>query len=86
MSVAGGVEVLVGLKGLVEPGREKDRVEREIKKVEKDLAAIDKKLAAPSFAEKAPAQVVAEAREQHEALAGKLGKLREALGIVEELG
>jgi valyl-tRNA synthetase len=86
MSVAGGVEVLVGLKGLVEPGREKDRVEREIKKVEKDLAAIDKKLAAPSFAEKAPAQVVAEAREQREALAQKLGKLREALGIVEELG
>jgi valyl-tRNA synthetase len=54
--------------------------------VDKDLAAIDKKLATPSFAEKALAQVVAEAREQREAVSGKLGKLREALEIVEELG
>jgi valyl-tRNA synthetase len=58
----------------------------ETTKVEKDIATIDKKLAAPSFAEKAPAQVVAEARERRGALAGKLGKLREALGIGEELG
>ena len=40
MSVAGEVEVLVGLRGLVEGAKEAARIEREIKKVEKDIAAL----------------------------------------------
>jgi valyl-tRNA synthetase len=86
MSVAGPVEVLVGLKGLVEGARERERVEREIKKTEKDVAATEKKLSSPSFVEKAPAQVVAEARANLEALRRKRVQLQDALGLVDELG
>jgi valyl-tRNA synthetase len=85
MSVAGDVEVMVGLRGLVEADKETSRVEREIKKVDKDLAALEKKLGAASFVEKAPAHVVKETREQLEALQRTRGRLEEALGLAREL-
>ena len=86
MSVAGPVEVLVSLAGLVEGAKEQERVERETKKVEKDIAAIEKKLALPSFADKAPPEVVAEAHEQLAALKAKLVALIDARKLAEELG
>ncbi len=85
LAVAGPVEVLVGLKDLVEPAREKDRVEREIKKAEKDQAAIEKKLSLPSFVDKAPPEVVQDAHKNRDALQRKLAQLREALALVDEL-
>jgi valyl-tRNA synthetase len=85
MSVAGDVEVLVGLVGLVEPKKEADRVEREIKKCDKDLAVMRKKLSSPSFVDKAPPEVVAEARQQLEALERTRQRLEEARGIAREL-
>ena len=86
MSVAGPVEVLVGLSGLVEGAREKERVQREIKKVDKDIVVTDKKLSSPAFVDKAPAEVVAEARANLEALRRKRAQLDEALAIADELG
>jgi valyl-tRNA synthetase len=86
MSIAADVEVLVHLKGLVEGGKEEARVEREIKKVEKDLAALQKKLSLPSFADKAPPEVVAEAHAQVEELGRKRVALEEARGLAAELG
>ena len=85
MNVAGDVEVLVGLKGLVEPQKEAARIEREIKKTEKDLAAIEKKLSLPSFVDKAPPEVVAEAKAQREALLRTKARLEEARSIAAEL-
>jgi valyl-tRNA synthetase len=85
MHVAADVEVLVQLKGLVEGGKENARVERELKKVEKDLAALKKKLALPSFAEKAPPEVVAEAHAQVAELERKQAGLEEARQIAAEL-
>ena len=86
MHMTADVEVLVQLKGLVEGGKEGARVEREIKKVEKDLAALKKKLALPSFAEKAPPEVVAEAHAQVAELERKQAGLAEARQIAAELG
>jgi valyl-tRNA synthetase len=86
MSVASGVEVLVDLRGLVEGAKEAARIEREIKKTEKDIAALEKKLSLPSFAEKAPPEVVAEARAQLGELKKKREGLEEAKGIAAELG
>jgi valyl-tRNA synthetase len=86
MHVAADVEVLVQLKGLVEGGKESARVERELKKVEKDLAALKKKLSLPSFAEKAPPEVVAEAHAQVAELTRKQAGLEEARHIAAELG
>jgi valyl-tRNA synthetase len=85
MSVAGDVEVLVGLRGLVEAAKEKARVEREIKKVDKDIANLQKKLDSPAFVEKAPPEVVAEARTQLEALVRTRARLVEALQLAHEL-
>ena len=85
MSVAGDVEVLVGLAGLVEGAKEGARVDREIKKVEKDLASLQKKLASPAFVEKAPADVVTQSREQLEALERTRERLVEARQLAAEL-
>jgi valyl-tRNA synthetase len=85
MHVAADTEVLVSLQGLVDPAHEAARVEREIKKVEKDVAAIEKKLALPSFADKAPPEVVQEAKDQLEALRRKRAALDDARGIAGEL-
>ncbi len=85
MSVAGEVEVLVGLRGLVERATEEARVDREIKKVEKDLAVLQKKLASPTFVEKAPSEVVAQAREQLQGLERTRKRLAEARQLAAEL-
>jgi valyl-tRNA synthetase len=86
MHVAADVEVLIQLKGLVEGGKEGARVERELKKVEKDLAALKKKLSLPSFADKAPPEVVAESHAQVAELERKQRGLEEARQIAAELG
>jgi valyl-tRNA synthetase len=85
MSVAGDVEVLVGLRGLVDPAKEEARIERETKKVDKDIANLQKRLDSPAFAEKAPKEVVAEAKEQLEALRRTRARLEEALVLAREL-
>jgi valyl-tRNA synthetase len=85
MSVSGDVEVLVGLRGLVDAAKEAGRVDREIKKVDKDLANLQKKLESKAFAEKAPETVVSEARTQLEALVRTRARLLEARELAGEL-
>lgn len=85
MGLAADTEVLIPLRGLVEASKETARVERELKKVEKDIAALEKKLALPSFADKAPPEVVAESRRTLEELRRKKAGLEEARGIAAEL-
>jgi valyl-tRNA synthetase len=85
LNVAGEVEVLVGLKGLVDAGKEQERVERALRKTEKDIAVLDKRLQNPNFVGKAPPEVVSEAREQSEALRRQRTRLQEALAMVHEL-
>ncbi len=85
MSIAAKTEVLVGLKGLVEADKEGARVDREIKKVEKDIGVLEKKLSQPTFADKAPPEVVAESRALLEELKRKRISLEEARGLAGEL-
>jgi valyl-tRNA synthetase len=81
----GPIEVLVGLKGLVEKDAELARIERELKKVDKDLAALDKKLSSPGFVDRAPPEVVEEARKQRENLVEARKRLEEARVLAAEL-
>jgi valyl-tRNA synthetase len=76
VSVAEGVTVLVPLEGLVDFGKERERLERELKKVQKDLAAVEKKLASEGFVARAPADLVARERE-------RVAELREAQARLE---
>ena len=84
-STRGSIEVLVGLKGLVDPKTEEARIERERKKIDRELAAIDKKLAAPGFVARAPKEVVNEAKAQRAALDEARGRLDAAQKLTKEL-
>jgi valyl-tRNA synthetase len=84
-SARGPVEVLVGLKGLVERDAELARIDRELKKLEKDLAALEKKLASPGFVDRAPKEVVEEAKRQRDALLEARARLLAARELAKEL-
>jgi valyl-tRNA synthetase len=85
MDVAGDVEVLVELRGLVEPHKEKERVERSLKSVDKDIDVMKKRLSNQKFVANAPPEVVAQAREQLEKLERQRERLLEARKLVDEL-
>jgi valyl-tRNA synthetase len=86
VSVVNGVQVLVGLKGLVDPKKEADRIERTQKKAKKDIETLEKRINNPAFVAKAPPEVVAEVREQLANLNRQLEQLNEARALVSELG
>jgi valyl-tRNA synthetase len=81
----GPIEVLVALRGLVEPSSERQRIEREIAKIEKEIATVDKKLGAPGFVGRAPKEVVEEAQAQRRSLVEARARLEAALRLVDEL-
>jgi valyl-tRNA synthetase len=85
VAVGGDVEVLVGLRGLVEPEKERERIERQLKKIGKDIDVLDKRLSNPNFASNAPGEVVAEARQQLASLRSKKSRLEEARELLAEL-
>ncbi len=84
-SSQGPIEVLVPLKGLVTADAEKARIDRNLKKIGKDLGALEKKLGAPGFVDRAPKEVVDEARQQREALVEAKARLEAARDLAKEL-
>ncbi|GAC1351737.1 MAG: valine--tRNA ligase [Polyangiales bacterium] len=80
-----GAQVLVMLKGLVEGSHEAARIDRELRKIEKDVAVMEKKLSQPSFTDKAPSDVVADARLRLDALRLAYRRLEEGTGLIGEL-
>jgi valyl-tRNA synthetase len=85
LTVAGNVEVLVELLGLVDSKKEEERIERTLKKIEKDLAGLEKRLKDPKFASNAPPEVVRAAEEQRTSLLRQKERLEEERTLVEEL-
>ncbi|MDX2052914.1 MAG: valine--tRNA ligase [Polyangiaceae bacterium] len=57
-AVAGNVEVLVGLRGLLDPAKEEARIERNLKKIERDIVGLEARLKNENFLKNAPADVV----------------------------
>jgi len=84
-TLQGAIEVLVGLKGLVDPAHERTRIERELKKIGKDLAATEKKLSSTSFTEKAPKEIIDEAHAHKKSLEEARARLVEAGALADEL-
>jgi valyl-tRNA synthetase len=84
-SPQGPIEVLVPLKGLVTAEAEKARIDRSLKKIDKDLVALDKKLGSPGFVDRAPKEVVDEARQQRDSLLEAKARLEAARDLVKEL-
>ncbi|HYQ44892.1 MAG TPA: valine--tRNA ligase [Polyangiaceae bacterium] len=85
LTVAGDVDVLVHLRGLVDPAHEKERVERKLKKIQKDLEVMEKRLTNANFIKNAPPEVVVEANAQKQALQREQADLSESLKWVDEL-
>jgi valyl-tRNA synthetase len=84
-SSQGPIEVLVPLKGLVTAAAERARIDRNLKKIVKDLGALDKKLGSPGFVDRAPKEVVDEARQQRDALVEAKARLEAARDLAKEL-
>ena len=63
--LAGGTEVAVPLEGLIDVGRECNRLRSELEQLEKQLAALTQRLANEGFIARAPASVVEGERRKH---------------------
>jgi len=85
LQVAGDVEIIVPLRGLVNVEEEEKRLNKEIAKIEKDIDFLSKKLENPSFVERAPADVVEKEREKIAEFAGKKQLLEESLAKIQRL-
>ena len=79
MKVVAGIAVLVPLSGLVDPAKERERIERELKKTEKDLLATQKKLSNAGFVDRAPKEVVEQERARVIELQAAFDRLTAAL-------
>ncbi|HLO27351.1 MAG TPA: valine--tRNA ligase [Geobacteraceae bacterium] len=85
LQVAGDVEIVVPLRGLVDVEEEEKRLLKEIGKIDKDVDFLAKKLENPSFVERAPANVVAKEREKQVEFANKKQVLEESLVKIRRL-
>ena len=83
--VAGEVEVLVLMKGLIDLDEEARRIEKELAKLDKEIVVGNRKLNNEDFLGKAPADVVAKAKDKVAALMDKKEKLARNLARVDEL-
>ena len=80
--VIGDMEIFLG--DVLDPEKERARLETQQKKLGKQLEASRKKLANPKFVEKAPAEVVEEERRRVEELTGEIALLDKNLQALEE--
>ena len=78
-AIAGGVTILVELKGIIDFAQEIQRLQKELQKLEGELATFAKKLGNPGFLAKAPAEVVAEVRNKQEQALQTRAKLESTL-------
>ena len=85
LTVAGEVDVLVNLRGLVDPLKETERVERKLKKIDKDLEVMEKRLTNANFLKNAPPEVLTEANAQKQLLLREQVNLKDSLKWVAEL-
>jgi len=85
LQVAGDVEVLVPLAGLIDVAAEEIRLGKEIAKVEKDVELFEKKLGNEAFVAKAPPEVLQKDRGKLAEAQEKLHLLRQSLVKIREL-
>ncbi|HET8725134.1 MAG TPA: valine--tRNA ligase, partial [Anaeromyxobacteraceae bacterium] len=83
VSVGDGFEVLIPLAGAVDMAAETARVEKELAKLAAEMEGMEKRLANPSFVERAPAEVVEEARARVAELGERRAKLAAHLALLE---
>jgi valyl-tRNA synthetase len=81
-----GVEIFLPVEGLIDVGKETERVKKEIGKISKDLERTEKKLSNPEFLERAPEEVVQKERAIFEELSFQIKKMEDVLSKLREIG
>ena len=77
--IVAGMEIAVPLEGVIDFEKERERILKEMTKKETEARSLAARLDNISFMERAPSEVVQEARGRHEALIAEIEKLRETL-------
>ncbi len=75
-AVVNNASIFVDLEGIIDFGKETQRLAKEINKLKTELTAVDKKLANQGFLSKAPADVIDKVKEKQSALLEKQQKLQ----------
>jgi valyl-tRNA synthetase len=83
--LAGSIELLVPMAGLIDKDAELARLGREIDKLARELEKLESKLGNAAFTDRAPADVVAKEREKGTALQTALGQLRSQRQAIADL-
>jgi valyl-tRNA synthetase len=84
-ALAGDLEILVPMAGLIDVDAELARLDREIDKIGIEAKKLTGKLSNPKFADNAPAEVVAKERQRLEDFEGSLSQLQEKRSAIAEM-
>ncbi|MDG1812770.1 MAG: valine--tRNA ligase [Porticoccaceae bacterium] len=84
-ALAGDLEILVPMAGLIDVDAELARLDREIDKIGIETKKLTGKLSNPKFADNAPAEVVAKERQRLEDFEGSLSQLQEKRSVIAEM-
>ncbi len=84
-ALAGDLEILVPMAGLIDVDAELARLDREIDKIGIETKKLTGKLSNPKFADNAPAEVVAKERQRLEDFEGSLSQLQEKRSAIAEM-
>ena len=79
MAMAGDVEVIVPLEGLVDPAAEKAKLQKQLEKVAKDRDHVRRKLNDPNFTSRAPAEVLDKDRARLAEAESAVARIEDAL-------
>jgi valyl-tRNA synthetase len=79
----GSMEVFLPLEGVIDVGRERERLREEITRLVGQLTGSSERLTNDQFMSRAPADVVAKERERAANLAERISKLRDKLALLE---
>jgi valyl-tRNA synthetase len=75
VALLGSLEILVPMKGLIDPAAELDRLAKRLRKAEVDMSKLEAKLGNSQFAKNAPPDIVAKDQQRLEELRTEIGQL-----------
>ncbi len=84
-ALAGQMEILIPLAGLIDKDNECARLNKAIGKIKKDLERVHNKLNNPKFMDKAPPEVVSKERTRLDEMELSIGKLAQQLAQIQAL-
>jgi valyl-tRNA synthetase len=85
VALLGAMEILVPMKGLIDPAAELDRLEKRKKKAEIEFSKLEAKLGNSQFARNAPPEIVAKDQQRLEELRTEIGQLSAQTARVRKL-